>query len=66
MIEILIVDDHPVIRQGLIQILNDENDMEVKNEAKNVKELFEYIKKDKFDLVILDITMPDGNGARIT
>ena len=62
MIEILIVDDHPVFRQGLVQILNEEGNMNVKSEASNVKELFKAIGKDSFDLVVLDITMPDGNG----
>ncbi|NIP32172.1 MAG: response regulator [Candidatus Dadabacteria bacterium] len=62
MIKILIADDHPVVRQGLAQILNNEPDMKVEGEAKNVRELFELTKKRKFDLIILDITMPDRNG----
>ena len=62
MIKILIVDDHPVVRHGLSKILNNEPHMEVKGEAKDVKELFDFLENNEVDVVILDISMPDGNG----
>ena len=62
MIDILIADDHPVFRQGLAQILNEEKDMNVVSEAGSLKELFDQLGKSSVDLVILDITLPDGTG----
>ena len=62
MIDILIADDHPVFRQGLAQILNEEKDMNVVSEAGSLKELFDQLGKNSVDLVILDITLPDGTG----
>ena len=62
MIDILIADDHPVFRQGLAQILNEEKDMNVVSEVGSIKELFEQLSKISVDLVILDITLPDGTG----
>ena len=40
MIKVIIVDDHPVVRRGLKQIIEDETDMEVAGEAKNAGECF--------------------------
>lgn len=65
MIKILIVDDHPIVRRGLKQIVAEEFDMIVAGEAQNAKEAFELIHKQKWDVVVLDITMPDINGLEV-
>jgi len=62
MIKVIIVDDHPVVRLGLKQIIADEPDMEVAGEAKNAGECFSLIQKTDCTLVLLDITLPDRNG----
>ena len=65
MIKILIADDHPLIRNGLKQIISREKDMEVTCEASNAEEVFELIKKNKIDILILDISMPGMSGFEV-
>jgi len=62
MIKILIADDHAIVREGLKQILSEEPDMKVTGEAGNTFELFELLKKDVWDAVVLDINMPGKSG----
>ncbi len=62
MIKVIVVDDHPVVRRGLKQIIEDEPDMEVAGEAKNAGECFSLVRKTDCTLVVLDITLPDRNG----
>ena len=62
MIKVIIVDDHPVVRRGLKQIIEDEPDMKVAGEAKNAGECFSLVQKTDCTLVMLDITLPDRNG----
>jgi DNA-binding NarL/FixJ family response regulator len=65
MIRILIADDHPVVIQGLKQILADEPDMEVAGEAANGSELLEKVRREPWDIVLLDITMPGRGGIEV-
>ena len=62
MIKVIVVDDHPVVRRGLKQIIEDEPDMEVAGEAINAGECFSLVRKTDCTLVVLDITLPDRNG----
>jgi DNA-binding NarL/FixJ family response regulator len=62
MIKVIIVDDHPVVRRGLKQIIEDEPDMQVAGEAKNARECFSLVRKTDCTLVLLDITLPDKSG----
>ena len=62
MIKVIIVDDHPVVRRGLRQIIEDESDMEVAGEAKNAGECFSLVRQTDCTLVVLDITLPDRSG----
>lgn len=65
MIKILIADDHPIVRQGLRQILSEELDMGVFGEAQNSQEALELVRKKDWDIVILDITMPGRGGLDV-
>ncbi|MBI3902045.1 MAG: response regulator transcription factor [Nitrosomonadales bacterium] len=62
MIRILIVDDHAIIRQGLRRILDDAKGMRVAGEAANGAEALKKIRTEKWDVVLLDISMPEKNG----
>ena len=65
MIKILIADDHPIVRQGLKQILSEEPDIEVVGEAQNSQEVLELVRKQHWDIVVLDITMPGRGGLDV-
>jgi two-component system invasion response regulator UvrY len=62
MIKVIIVDDHPVVRRGLKQIIEDEPDMQVVGEATNAGECFSLVRRMECSLVLLDITLPDRSG----
>jgi two-component system, NarL family, invasion response regulator UvrY len=62
MINILLADDHPYLRRGVIQILTDEFPGAVIGEASNVHELLEQAQKQRWDMVVLDLTMPGRGG----
>lgn len=59
---ILLVDDHPVMREGLAQVISREPDLMACCEAGTAKEGMDAIAAHKPDLVLLDITLPDKNG----
>lgn len=62
MINVLIADDHTIVRHGLTQIVNGESDMTVVGEAQNGNEALELTAESTPDVVVLDITMPGKNG----
>ena len=55
---IIIADDHAVVRTGLQLILDETTDMSICDEAANGDELIEKLRRDRYDLVLLDISMP--------
>jgi len=65
MIRILVADDHAVVRNGLKQIVGDTPDMVIAAEAINGQEALNKALKDDYDIVLLDITMPDRSGLDI-
>ena len=62
MIRILIADDHAIVRAGLRQFIADQVDMEVAAEAASGSETVAAVRAAEFDVVLLDISMPDKNG----
>jgi DNA-binding NarL/FixJ family response regulator len=60
--KVLIVDDHAVVRKGLQQILTDHYGEPELGEAKNAPDAIEIIRREEWDAVILDISMPGRSG----
>lgn len=63
MIRIMIVDDHPILRAGLKTLLSEHPDMEVTGEAGSGTEAVKMVQQADYDIVLLDVTMPDMNGV---
>lgn len=63
MLNLLIADDHTLVREGLKRILALANDMAVAGEAANGRELLNLMRQGEFDIVLLDLTMPDYAGT---
>ena len=59
---VLVIDDHPLLRQGLAMLINQQKDMQVCGEAEDVHAAMQWIAQKKPDIVILDISLkgPDG------
>lgn len=65
-IRVLIVDDHPVVRQGMKNVLAYHSDIQVVGEAADGTVLFRELDSLSPDLILLDIRMPGANGIEIT
>ena len=63
MIKVLIADDHPVVRRGLRQIIDEESDMNVAAEAGGPEEARTQVHADCCDVVVLDLSMPGVHGV---
>ena len=63
---ILIVDDHPVVRQGLIQLINHEPELVVSAEAENAAQALEVLEKESVDIAVVDISLNGTNGIQLT
>ena len=65
-LRILVVDDHFVVRSGLVASLGMEEDLEVVGEGSNAAEALEQYRKHKPDLVLMDVGLPDTSGVEAT
>jgi DNA-binding NarL/FixJ family response regulator len=63
---VFIVDDHPIVREGLITIINHEKDFKVCGEANDAREALKAISELKPDVVIVDITLKNSDGIELT
>jgi two-component system, NarL family, invasion response regulator UvrY len=59
---ILLVDDHQIVRAGMTQFIVEQGDLTVAAEAASGDEAIRLIRQQDFDVVLLDISMPDKNG----
>jgi len=62
---ILLVDDHPMMRQGLAALIGTEPDLEICGEAENAAQAMAALAAHPIDLVLLDLTLPDKNGVEV-
>src|SRR4029077_2060502 len=62
---LLIVDDHPITRAGLVHLINRQPDMVVCGEAKNAAEALDAVDAGKPDLVLADIALPGKSGLEL-
>jgi two-component system, NarL family, invasion response regulator UvrY len=65
MIRILVVDDHVVVRKGLVSILSEMSDPVLVEEAGSGEEALDKVRQGAYHLVLLDITMPDMRGLEV-
>ena len=65
MIRVLIADDHPVVRLGLRQILAESSDVQVGREVGSAQEVLQAVAEERWDVVVLDISLPGGNGIEL-
>ena len=64
-IKVLIVDDHTLVREGLKLIIAESPDIVVAGEAGSGQEAMEKVSRNKYDVVLLDISLPDKNGLHL-
>jgi DNA-binding NarL/FixJ family response regulator len=62
---VLLVDDHPIVRQGLAQLINATDDLVISAEASTGREAMEMIEANRPDVAIVDISLEDRNGVEL-
>jgi len=65
MINILVVDDHALIRKGLIKLLENSSGMKVSGEADTGEQAIKMARQKHFDVVLLDLSLPDKHGMDV-
>jgi two-component system invasion response regulator UvrY len=61
-IRALIADDHAVLRRGLADVLSEDREIVVRGEAGSCREVLAKLRQGEWDVVVLDLNFPDGNG----
>ena len=63
---IVVVDDHPIFRQGLCHLLTKEKDLSVVGEAGDGRTAIDLVRRENPDIVVMDVSMPDVDGIKAT
>ena len=64
-IRVLIADDHPVVRRGLRQLLEEAGDIVVGGEAGSAAETLDQVRRNRWDVLVLDLDLPDRSGLEV-
>jgi len=64
-INLLLVDDHAMLREGIKQLLEFDNELHVVSQASNGEECLQAVSKNNIDIVLLDINLPDVTGTKL-
>lgn len=64
-ITVVVADDHPIVRRGVIQVFEDEEDLEVVGECEDGETALETIQRTKPDVAIIDLRMPKLDGLEV-
>lgn len=64
-LRVLIADDHAIVREGLKQIISGSSNIVVAAEAENGQQAIQKVRSGGFDVLLLDISMPDRNGIDV-
>ena len=62
MIRVLCVDDHPLLREGIAALIENQSDMELIAEASNGREALEFFRQHRPDVTLMDVQMPEMSG----
>lgn len=64
-ISVFLVDDHQIVRRGLADLIDDENDLTIVGEAGSVRDALIRVPLTKPDVVVVDVRLPDGDGLEL-
>jgi DNA-binding NarL/FixJ family response regulator len=62
---ILVVDDHPIVRQGLVKLIEQEPDLAICGEAEDARQALQRLSRSKADLAIVDLSLKGGSGLEL-
>ena len=64
-VKVVIVDDHPLVIEGFKNVIQGDDRLELAGQFSRASDFMDFIGKETVDIVLLDITLPDGNGIQI-
>jgi DNA-binding NarL/FixJ family response regulator len=64
-VRVLVVEDHPMTRAGLVQLIDGESDLKVEWRAEDAKSALQVVMTEQPDLVLTDLTLPDKSGLEL-